>query len=144
NDDFRKISDRLHEIRAASSRKGAAQAKFGAQEADQGTDDWVRGTKRPGFVAKPSSEKNPTIPKEGFSEPPQVQPRGWPDSLGDNAVDPVGGSNGKRRRPQGGFRVEYKNLGKSEERSVYDPPTLTILINLDHPLVSAALGDGNV
>ena len=46
--------------------------------------------------------------------------------------------------PQGGFRVEYKHLGKAEERSLYDPPTLTILINLDHPLVSAALGDGNV
>ncbi len=27
---------------------------------------------------------------------------------------------------------------------MYDPPTLTILINLDHALVSAALGDGNV
>jgi hypothetical protein len=40
--------------------------------------------------------------------------------------------------------VEYKNLGKAEERSLYDPPTLTILINLDHALVSAALGDGNV
>src|ERR1035437_10010616 len=45
NDDFRKISDRLHEIRAASSRKGAAQAQFGAQATDEGTDDWVRGTK---------------------------------------------------------------------------------------------------
>jgi hypothetical protein len=27
---------------------------------------------------------------------------------------------------------------------LYDPPTLTILINLDHALVSAALGDGHV
>lgn len=43
-----------------------------------------------------------------------------------------------------GFRVEYKPLGKSLERSVYDPTTLTILINLDHNLVSAALGEGSV
>lgn len=42
NDDFRKISDRLHEIRAASSRRGATQAQFGAQDTDEGTDDWVR------------------------------------------------------------------------------------------------------
>ena len=40
--------------------------------------------------------------------------------------------------------MAYRNLGKGEERSLYDPPTLTILINLDHPLVSAALGDGNI
>jgi hypothetical protein len=27
---------------------------------------------------------------------------------------------------------------------VYDPTALTILINLDHPLVTAALGDGHI
>jgi hypothetical protein len=75
---------------------------------------------------------------------PQVQVHGRPDPAGNNAVDPVGGTEGKRRRPQGGFRVEYRNLGKTEERSMYDPTALTILINLDHPLVVAALGDGNV
>ena len=144
NDDFRKISDRLHEIRAASSRRGAAQAQFGAQDTDEGTDDWVRGTQTPGSILKSNPEKNPTPPKPPRPEPPQVQSGGWPDHHGDNAVDPVGGSIGKRRRPQGGFRVEYKNLGKAEERSLYDPPTLTILINLDHALVLAALGDGNV
>ena len=146
NDDFRKISDRLHEIRAASSRKGSAQAQFGAQETAEGTDDWVRGTQTPGFVltTKPEDENGPKPPSPPKPEPPQVQSRGRPDELGDNVVDPVGGLNGKRRRPQGGFRVEYKNLGKAEERSLYDPPTLTILINLDHVLVSAALGDGNV
>ena len=40
--------------------------------------------------------------------------------------------------------MEYKNLGKDELRSVYDSSALTILINLDHPVVAAALGDGNV
>src|SRR5262249_52990651 len=50
----------------------------------------------------------------------------------------------KRRRPRGGFRVEYRNLGKGTECSVYDSTSLSILINLDHPLVSAALGDGKV
>jgi hypothetical protein len=146
NEDFRKISDRLHEIRAASSRKGSAQAQFGAHATDEGTDDWVRGTKAPGFIltTKPESEDDPKPPGPPKPEPPQVQSRGWPDDLGNNVVDPVGGPNGKRRRPRGGFRVEYKNLGKAEERSLYDPPTLTILINLDHALVSAALGDGNV
>ena len=144
NEDFRQVSDRLHEIRAAASRKGAAQAKFGSKEADQGDDDWVRGTKNPGFILKTNSEPNPGEPKTASGDPPAVQSGGRPDSMGNNAVDPVGGSGGKRRRPQGGFSVEYKHLGKSEGRSLYDPSTLTILINLDHPLVSTALGDGHV
>lgn len=59
-------------------------------------------------------------------------------------MDPAGGDGGKRRRSQGGFRVEYKTLGTDAERSIYDPTTLTILINLEHPLVMAALGDGQV
>jgi hypothetical protein len=64
NDDFRKISDRLHEIRAAESRKGAAQAKFGSQQTDQGNDDWVRGTKTPGFILKANPEKTPCRPSQ--------------------------------------------------------------------------------
>jgi Histidine kinase-, DNA gyrase B-, and HSP90-like ATPase len=146
NDDFRKISDRLHEIRAASSRKGSARAQFGAQTTGEDNEDWARGTQTPGFIltTKPENENDPKPPKPPRPEPPQVQSRAWPSDLGDNAVDPVGGQNGKRRRPRGGFRVEYKHLGKAEERSIYDPPTLTILINLDHALVSAALGDGNI
>jgi hypothetical protein len=40
--------------------------------------------------------------------------------------------------------VEYKQLGSDAERSIYDPATLSILINLDHLLVKAALGEGKV
>ena len=148
NEDFRKISDRLHEIRAASSRKGAAQANFGTSATDPGVEDWVRGVQLPGVIVKSTPEKShdPALePKLGPKpEPPHIQAKGRPDPTGDNAVDSVGGVEGKRRRPQGGFRVEYRNLGKNQERSVYDRTALTILINLEHPLVAAALGDGHV
>jgi hypothetical protein len=40
--------------------------------------------------------------------------------------------------------VEYRNLGASIERSRYEPVTLSILINLDHAVVKAALADGKV
>jgi len=147
NDDFKEISERLNEIRTASARKGSAQAQFGAKAADVGNEDWVQGTQEPGTIAKPDRRKHePPIPRpEVPPQPiPQVRPHGLPNAVGDNTVDRVGGDDGKLRRPRGGFRVEYRPLGKNEERSLYDPPTLTILINLDHPVVSAALGDGNV
>jgi hypothetical protein len=148
NEDFRKISDRLHEIRAAASRKGAARSQIAATAANNEPDDWARGIHTPGVIDKtPRKEPNPDPEPRPPTPPrptPKVQPRGHPDPVGDNAIDPVGGDDGKRRRPRGGFRVEYKQLGADAERSIYDPTTLTILINLDHPLVMAALGDGNV
>ena len=52
NEDFKRLSDRLHEIRAASSRKGSAQAQFGAQATDENEDEWVKGTQQPGNVLK--------------------------------------------------------------------------------------------
>jgi Histidine kinase-, DNA gyrase B-, and HSP90-like ATPase len=146
NEDFRKISERLHEIRAASSHKGAARSRTAAVETGKEPEDWTRGIDTPGFLNKQTtkeSDPNPNLPTPQ-PNPPKVVPHGRPDASGDNSVDPVGGGEGKRRRPQGGFRVEYKPLGKENERSVYDPTTLTILINLDHPLVVAALGDGSV
>src|SRR5439155_14272816 len=69
---------------------------------------------------------------------------GIPDMQGKTALDPAGGTESERRKPRGGFRVDYRNLGKDELRSVYDPSALAILINLDHTVVSAALGDGRV
>jgi hypothetical protein len=101
---------------------------------------------QPGTLAKPKRNQNsdPVADRTHDSVTPSVQARGILDPLGDNAVDPVGGVDGKQRRPRGGFKVEYKNLGKNVERSMYDPTALTILINLDHPLVVAALGDGHV
>ena len=40
--------------------------------------------------------------------------------------------------------MEYRNLGTSEDRSRYESATLSILINLDHAVVKAALADGKV
>ena len=38
----------------------------------------------------------------------------------------------------------YRNLGRTEHRSRYEERALSILINLDHPVFSAALSDGSV
>lgn len=143
NEDFRKVRQRLHEIRAASARPGSAAAAFG--KADSGADEpdaWVRGTQLPGSIEKTSKAQS-----RGDStgrKAPDITPRGELDESGSDPVDPAGGSGKKRSRPSGGFRVEYLNLGKTADRSQYDSSTLTIIINLDHPVAAAALGDGKV
>lgn len=143
NDDFSRVKDRLQDIRSASSRSGAAAASFGdtTKSADQ-SDEWVRGTTIPGDVNVSSSSSSEG--KHEGREAPDITPAGQPNPEGDSALDPAGGKGSGRSRARGGFRVEYSNLGPNHDRSKYESNTLKILINLDHPVVKAALGDGVV
>jgi hypothetical protein len=142
NEDFLSIRQRLGLIRAASSQTAGAtgsslgRVDLGGAEPGQ----WVEGSSEPG------STKNPTT-RSGQGqgrgrEAPNIPRAGSPDPAGERAVDPAGGE-GTRPRPRGGFQVAYENLGVEEDRSRYDPNTLRILINLDHPAVKEALGDGS-
>jgi hypothetical protein len=143
NDDFRKIRQRLHDMRSASSRPGTTGATFGdSGEAGSESDTWIRGTQQPGNIAETTPQRKHS--NANGRKDPDITPSGEPDDQGTNAVDPAGSSGSKRTRPRGGFGVEYRHLGEKEDRSLYDSATLTILINLDHPVVKAALTDGNV
>ncbi len=76
--------------------------------------------------------------KSKESEPPEIVKSGLPDEDGNSKLSPAGGDSKAKRRPSGGFRVEYRNMGVETKRSKYDQNERTILINLDHPLISAA------
>ena len=142
NEDFRAIRRRLREIQSVVSSSGSADARFGDSSA-AGSDPsvWVRGSQEPG--------KAPRTGRAGASDggsgrsSPSITSKAERDDRGTDTVDPAGGS-GSRSKPKGGFAVEYRNLGPDQDRSVYDQSTLRILINLDHPVVKAALGDGGV
>jgi hypothetical protein len=143
NEDFGKIRERLHNIRSAAARPGAAGARFGDSANGGGEPDvWVRGTQQPGNVAQSTTGRR--VHKNHGRTIPEVTTRGEPDEHGTSAIDPAGGSGSNRSRPRGGFRVEYRNLGISGDRSRYESATLSILINLDHVVVKAALADGKV
>ncbi len=143
NSDFNSVRDRLTSIKALAAKPGTAGARFGSQgSADDSPDTWVSGTQEKGRVEKNGKDRRPG---NGTGRPaPQVASEGTPDPIGSDPIDPVGGTEGTRRRPRGGFQVVYRNLGRSDNRSRYEERTLSILINLDHPVLSAALADGNV
>jgi hypothetical protein len=141
NDDFASQMKRLRDIRAATSRPGAATARQGGGAGgDQEPDLWVEGLDEPGELETPASHGGngegsgraaPTIPKVGH-----------PAEEGDSVVSPAGGE-GQRKRPRGGFSVDFRNLGEEEDRSMYDSNGMTIIINKDHAVVAAALkGEG--
>jgi hypothetical protein len=142
NKDFESVRQRLQDIRSASSTRGPVTSAFGnSQTAGNEQGDWVEGMQVPGFVADTNPPRSGA--GSGGRRPPKVSASGRPDPHGTAALDPAAGEE-RRARPRGGFRVAYRNLGKDELRSVYDPAALAILINLDHAVVAAALGDGNV
>ncbi len=141
NADFEHVRQRLDDIRSAAATAGGARSLFGrGQRAGTEQDEWVRGSTIPGTV---NDRETPSAGGgAGGRKPPTVEATGKPNRDGNTALDPAGGEDGKRTRPRGGFRVAYRNLGKEEMRSRYDESALAILINLDHAVLSAALGEG--
>ena len=139
NADFRRVQDRLKEIRSAASKAGSANSLFGSgQSAGDDESSWVQGIDTPGDVDKPEPTSNdkPSVRKN--LPDPQLTRSGVPNPAGGDSVSPSGGS-GKRRKPKGGFSVDHENLGADEGRSLYDDSSLRIVINLDHPVVAKAL-----
>lgn len=141
NQDFDALRSRLYEIRAATSHPGRAEATFGQKQgANDDPDEWIEGIEEPGVLvasdtatkeAQPSGRVDPLVPS-----------RGERDIQGKELVSPAGGEGSRKRRPHGGFNVDYRHLGRDEDRSKYEASTLTIIINLDHPVVAAALNHG--
>lgn len=50
----------------------------------------------------------------------------------------------QRRSRGGGFNVDFRDMGKEESRAKYESAQRTILINLEHPQIKAALGLGGI
>lgn len=70
---------------------------------------------------------------------PRPQPR---DPLGDGRGEPVTQLDERRRRKsRGGFQIDYSNAGPGAPRAAFYESTLTIVINLDHPLLAAVSTD---
>jgi hypothetical protein len=148
NDDFRTMVGRLQGIRSALARPGDASSRFGSSlggSEEEGV--WVEGTTRPGTLEKQTGRGEDEPGPGPGPQPgpdPQIGKAGHPDADGDAAVDPTSREGHKRKRPRGGFSVEFRNLGADNDRSVYDPTSLSILINLDHPVVKSARRDDGI
>ena len=128
---------RLRDIRAATSHPGSAAAlQGGGAGGDQAPDLWVEGLDEPGELEALSSNAEKGA---GDGRPAPIIPKaGRPAEDGNDVVSPVGGE-GHRKRPRGGFNVDFRSLGEDEDRSMYDSNAMTIIINKDHPVVAAAL-----
>ena len=137
NNDFRGVQDRLNTVRSAASKSGPANSMFGSSgESGEEESAWVAGIDEPGHLERSNNQPNRTGAGEGRPNP-DIAISGEQDREGQDSVSKAGGS-GKKRKPKGGFIVDFEPLGPDADRSLYDGTSLRIIINLDHPVVKAA------
>ena len=88
----------------------------------------------------------PHVPVDPHPEPgdKNSSAAGRPDASGEEHVTPAGG--GGSARPRGGLNVTTDNLGADFDRMHWDKESRTIIINLDHPVVTGArtVNDGDL
>lgn len=141
NEDLSSVADRLADIRSMRKRSGSV-AEAGATGGGVEPDVWAEGDDEPGLLDVRLHEPTASAVPQGRDAPDLARP-GHPDPEGTDRVSPRGGTDAKPR-PRGGIHVRYGNLGAEQDRSVYDEGSKIILINLDHPMVEAAIGLGGV
>lgn len=141
NEDFVRLRDRLTDIRASAVAPGNAARRTGRpQDGGSDSDSWIQGRTEPGRVERRAGGQRTG---EGTGRPaPNIASPGERNSEGDATVDRSGSGLPKKGSSRGGFRVDFRSMGAGEDRSRYDASILTILINLDHPVVRAALETG--
>jgi hypothetical protein len=141
NQDLAEVAERFADLRAMRRRKGAV-AEAGGTGGGHEEGEWVEGTDEPGLLdVREHESQGEAVPKG--RDAPEIARPGHPDPDGTDRVSKRGGE-GEKPKPRGGLSVKYENLGADADRSVYTEATKEILINLDHPMVSAALGKGGV
>jgi hypothetical protein len=144
NEDFQRVSEQIAKIRAATSSKSGIAPSLYGDNSSSGDDDneWIAGISEEGEVEDSGDGSRGGEPKGRKTTGPERA--GQPKKGGKHSVDPSGGSGESRRKPKGGFVVDYAHLGADEARSKYDASVLTIIINLDHPVVESASKVGGV
>ena len=136
NEDFDAFRQQVAKVRAKTSGGIDAYRLGGNGGGENG--DTLFGNELPAeIVCQPVHGDGPVNP--GPPRLPVVRPA---DPEAEKLGRPAGGAGG--RRPQGGFRVQFKPMGAESHRALYERDDRTIYINLEHPQLVAAIGIGNI
>jgi hypothetical protein len=143
NDDFHSLVGKLREISSAAASPGRlGQTQRSNVSDESAASDWLEGLDEPGTL-EPIVPPVDGDPKSSTGHTaPEIPRAGRPDSDGDASVSQRPVSEKREKKSKSGFSVRFDHLGAEENRSVYDKASLTILINLDHPVVAGAAKSG--
>ena len=146
NEDFEAFRQRVAKIRA-KTRVGPNLSQDD-QSGDDPGDDLIFGSDLPARETAPTGSPGRIgPPKEIEVQPTPGMPTFNPSVESAENAESKGrlasGTN-TRRRPSGGFRVEFKDMGEVSERARYIEAEQAIHINLEHPQIAAAKGNFSV
>jgi hypothetical protein len=143
NSDFDSFRNRLSKTRAKA--RGGSDVHDTSLEGGESEDDLIHGGQLPAEMVEPhGAPAHEDIPAPGpgpgpsaSGDVPIVQPS---DKVDAPHIGKASGGHNSRPKSRGGFLVEFLNSGPEAHRAYYDRTIRTILINLDHPQISAAKG----
>jgi hypothetical protein len=143
NDDFDAFRQKVAKVRAKSAGTVDMVEALGKISHD-GVASLVHGDEQPAEIACPTGAvgSNGDGKSSGGTVPRTLLPDVTPASSGDNRGREARRESGSP--PRGGFSVQFKSMGVEERRASYAADERTIYINLDHPQLVAARGDGNI
>lgn len=143
NEDFDAFRQRVAKAKAKAS--GGFDNYNTKPDGNEEDDDLIFGSDVPAEITSPTGGPGPGEGSStGGTEPSNSAPQvtaGLPEA--EKRGRPAGGT-GDRRKPYGGFRVEFKQMGAESYRALYASDERTIYINLDHPQLTAARGMGSI
>lgn len=139
NEDFGAFRQRIPRT-GAHGGKGRDQSE--AVASDNG--DTLLSEAPEGLPGNPVAQENTGGEKsqgENRSEQPAAATALEETEAGERRGLPIAGIK-KRKANRGGFQVRFDNLGELEHRAKYVREERVIYVNMDHPQISAAKGDG--
>lgn len=140
NTDFKDVNDKILEIRSSTKQAGPMKSNLSEQDAadEESEDGWVSGIDERGTLNHSGPNDAEATPQDNVA--PELPSAGAPNEEGDASVDKArNNSTRNKRRPKGGFEVEYKNMGSNEDRVTYTADKGVFTVNLDHPVLKSAL-----
>lgn len=141
NEDFQDFRERVAKARAKAA--GGSDPYHTPAGSDQ--DDLIYGAELPAEeVSVPGDSGSQGGSGNGDAETPEPTPQVVPGTTDSEKKGQRAGSTGNRRRPRGGFQVQFKYMGVDEFRAKYVPDERAIHINLDHPQLAAAKGSSSI
>jgi len=140
NDDFQEFRLRLSKAKA----KSGTGFDYGPDKNGVGSnnDDFIFGNIEPAIIIEETGDMGSKGEnRTGGDDPRTLNPKVSQATDDSERLGKWSGGKGRRTISKGGFRVEFKPMGKEGSRALYISNERTIYVNLDHPQLIAARGN---
>jgi len=143
NEDFNDFRERVAKAKAKSV--GGVDYRI-LKNKGEDEDDIIFGSELPAEIVTPTGGPGATGDMQsGGNIPRRLKPLVTPPTSSEaNELGQHASESSTRSKSRGGFRVEFKPMGIEEQRAKYVREERMILINTDHPQLSAARGTGSI